>query len=429
MEISELYEIYTQYPVVSTDTRSCPQDSMFFALKGANFNGNQFAAQAIENGCKYAIVDEVKYADKSKNILLVDDVLTALQQLANYHRNKFSIPVIGITGTNGKTTSKELVTAVLSQQFNVLSTKGNLNNQIGVPLTLLRMTKEHEIAVIEMGASHLGDIRELAEIAEPDYGLITNIGYAHLEGFGSFENIKKTKAELYDYIRIRKDGKIFIDHENPYLREVSDGITSIYYGKDDHLFVRGRVISNDPYLTFAWQFSKNDHIVKTHLIGDYNFSNALAAVAIGKYFGVKTAEICNAIENYMPNNNRSQLKETDKNILIIDAYNANPSSMTAAIENFAKMDIPNKTLILGEMKELGEESAKEHQAIVEKILNLKFDSAFLIGESFWNTKTAYPSFEQLDDFKKYLQTNPLKDRNILIKGSRGVQLEKCIELL
>lgn len=429
MEIPFLYEIFKQYPVITTDTRNCAKDSIFFALKGANFNGNHYAKKAIETGCKYAIVDEAEFADEANNILLVDDALSSLQKLANYHRTKFSIPVIGITGTNGKTTSKELVTAVLSKQFNVLSTVGNLNNQIGVPLTLLCMTKKHEIAVIEMGASHIGDIRELAKIAEPNFGLITNIGYAHLEGFGSFENIKKTKGELYNYIRDRKDGKIFIDHENPYLREISEGIIAIYYGKNDNLFVRGRVLANDPYLTFAWQFSKNDHIVKTHLIGEYNFSNALAAVAVGKYFGVKTSEISEAIKNYIPNNNRSQLQKTAKNTLIIDAYNANPSSMTAAIENFAKMDMPNKTLILGEMLELGDESAKEHQAIVEKLAKLEFESVFLVGEAFWSTQTRYPSFECFDDFRSYLDKNPLKDKYILIKGSRGVHLEKSIDLL
>ncbi len=429
MEISRLYEIFKQYPSITTDTRNCANDSIFFALKGANFNGNQYAKKALELGCKYAIVDEAEFADESQNIFLVEDCLSTLQQLASFHRSKLSIPIIGVTGTNGKTTSKELITAVLSQEFNVLSTHCNLNNHIGVPLTLLKMTKAHEIAVIEMGANHVGEIKTLVEIAKPNFGLITNVGHAHIEGFGSFENIIKAKGELYDFLRGQKNSKIFIDNDNPYLKDISEGIATITYGNDDSLFVSGKAIANDPFLSFVWKFSKNDHVVKTNLIGEYNLSNALAAVAIGKYFGVKTAKICKAIEEYVPTNNRSQLKKTNKNTLIIDAYNANPTSMNAALQNFAKMDVPNKTLILGDMRELGNDSAEEHQKVVDLIASNNIDNAYLVGDYFSKTKTAYPRFAALDDFTTFLKENPLQDRYILIKGSRGLQLEKCVDLL
>lgn len=429
MEIKDLYAIYNQYPNITTDTRNCVKDSIFFALKGANFNGNQYAAKALDLGCKYAIVDEAEYADRSKNIILVDDCLATLQLLARYHRNQFKIPIIGITGTNGKTTTKELITAVLSTEFNILSTEGNLNNHIGVPLTLLKMTKEHEIAIIEMGANHVGEINCLCHIADPTFGLITNVGKAHIEGFGSFENIIKTKGELYDYIRKRADGKVFVDYDNPYLVEMSQDLTTIFYGTSEDLFVTGKMEKNNPYLTFSWKFSKNYHSVNTHLIGEYNLPNILASVAVGKYFGVKTVKIIEAIENYQPVNHRSQLKKTDRNTLIIDAYNANPTSMNAAIRNIAKMDVSQKVLILGDMKELGEETAVEHQKIVDLLSECKLDNVFLIGDCFFRTHTSYNKFRSLDSFTDYLSKNQLKDKFILIKGSRGIQLEKCLDLL
>lgn len=429
MEIEGLYNIFKQYPTITTDTRNCPKDSIFFALKGANFNGNVYAAKAIELGCSYAIVDEAQFADEEKNILLVDDCLETLQKLANYHRSKFSIPVIGITGTNGKTTSKELITAVLSEEFEVLSTQGNFNNHIGVPLTLLQMSKKHEIAVIEMGANHVGEIKILSEIADPTFGLITNIGHAHIEGFGSYENIIKTKSELYDYIRNRKDGKIFLDANNDLLVKLASGLTTIEYGQGEGLFVKGKAVSNDPYLSFTWQFSKDDHLVNTHLIGEYNLSNVLAAVAVGKYFGVKKAKISEAISAYIPTNNRSQLKKTEKNTLVIDAYNANPTSMNAALQNFKKLSIPNKVVILGDMRELGADAALEHQTIVDLVASSDIENAFFIGDNFYNANTDLPRFKTLDDFLLYLKENPLSDCNILIKGSRGIQLEKCVDLL
>jgi UDP-N-acetylmuramoyl-tripeptide--D-alanyl-D-alanine ligase len=430
MSIVELYELFLKHSQITTDSRSCPEGSLFFALKGANFNGNEYAASAIDKGCSYAIVDEERYADADKNILLVKDALKTLQDLAAYHRKKFKIPVIGITGTNGKTTTKELVTAVLKQKYNVLATKGNLNNHIGVPLTLLEMTKAHEIAVIEMGANHVGEIKLLVEIAQPAFGLITNIGTAHLEGFGSFENIVATKGELYDYIRNSRDGKIFIDHDNPVLTGISDGMTKIAYGQQEGLFVTGHTISDSPYLSFAWRSSRNRHVVNTKLIGDYNLPNALAAITVGKYFGISSALACKALEEYTPANNRSQLKETVRNRLIIDAYNANPTSMLAALINFANMKVSSKMLILGDMLELGENSLPEHQKIIDFVEDNHFENTFLVGENFCRTENHYFCFRNTDELVRHLSKNgPVKGYYILIKGSRGVHLEKCIDYL
>lgn len=428
MEISELYKIYKQYPEVSTDTRNSPKDSIFFALKGANFNGNEYAEKAIDSGCSYAIVDESKYATRP-NIILVEDCLDTLQKLANHHRKQLKTPVIGITGTNGKTTTKELITSVLSQEYNVLATQGNLNNHIGVPLTLLRIKKEHEIAIIEMGASHVGEIKVLSEMAMPNYGVITNIGHAHIEGFGSYENVIKAKGELYEYIRSTRDGKIFIDYDNSLLREMSEGITSIYYGLEEDLFISGKVLSIRPFLEFEWKFGTRRNKVKTNLIGEYNLSNALAAITISKYLGVKASLICKAIEEYQPTNNRSQLKETDRNMLIIDAYNANPTSMHAALENFDHMDVNHKVLILGDMKELGPDTDLEHQKVADYVSHHNFDRVIFVGDNFSRIITDYPRFKDLDSLKYYLKENPIADSYILLKGSRGVQLERCIDVL
>lgn len=430
MEISELYEIFKKHSQITTDTRNCPQNAIFFALKGDKFNGNEFAAKALEQGCSYAVIDEPQYAISDRYIV-VSDGLKALQQLANFHRRTLTLPIIGITGTNGKTTTKELVTAVLSQDYKVASTIGNLNNHIGVPLTLLNITKEHEIAVVEMGASHVGDIKELVEIAEPNFALITNLGHAHLEGFGSFENIIKTKKELFDYIKQRKNGKAFVDYNNDRLKNIveGEGITSIYYGTKDDLFVTGHILENNPYLKFKWRFSQTFHTIQTSLIGEYNLSNALAAITIGKYFGVTSSLVSKAIAEYVPNNNRSQLKQTERNTLIIDAYNANPTSMKAALENFSHLDVKNKTLILGEMKELGQDSKLEHQKIIDFISDNQFSNVFLVGDSFVSMETPYHNYRNVDDLKKDLEENPIKDSYILIKGSRGIQLEKCLDTL
>lgn len=428
MDIAKLYEIYKQHPDVSTDTRNSTEGAIFFALKGANFNGNQYAEQAINSGCSYAIIDEEKYATHP-NIIVVENALETLQQLATYHREHIKTPVIGITGTNGKTTTKELITAVLSQEYNVISTHGNLNNHIGVPLTILRIKKEHEIAVVEMGANHVGEIKFLADIAKPSYGLITNVGHAHIEGFGSFENVVKTKGELYEYIRYSKDGKIFIDYNNGLLREMAEGIASIYYGFDEDLFVSGKVSAIRPYLEFEWMFGNKRNQVKTKLIGEYNLSNALAAIAVGCYLGVKTSLINKAIAEYEPSNNRSQLKKTERNMLIIDAYNANPTSMHAALENFDHMDVSHKTLILGDMKELGPDTDMEHQKVADYVAHHGFDKVLFVGDNFNRIETRFPRFKDLESLKQYLKENPIKDSYVLLKGSRGMQLEKCIDLL
>lgn len=429
MNISELYDIFKKHPTITTDTRICPSGSIFFALKGANFNGNKFASQAIANGCSYAVVDEKEYAVKD-NIIYVEDSLKTLQQLANYHRHKLSVPILAITGTNGKTTTKELIAAVLSKEYNVLYTQGNLNNHIGVPLTLLRLTKEHEIAVIEMGANHVGEIKELAEIVEPQFGLITNVGHAHLEGFGSFENIIKAKGELFDYLRNRSDGKIFIDYDNEYLRKIEKDITPIYYGHEEELFISGHLLEMNPFLKFQWQFLDFHYIVQSKLIGDYNMTNVLAAVAVGRYFGVRSELICDAIEQYEPTNNRSQLQKSDRNVLIIDAYNANPTSMKAALENFTHLDATHKSIIIGEMRELGSNSNSEHQRIVNYISEQKFDNVFLVGNVFGNIdRRGFPYFENSDSLKDYLSENKIENQHILIKGSRGTHLESCIDIL
>ncbi len=428
MEISELYNLYKQYPEVSTDTRNSPANSIFFALKGANFNGNEYAEKAIDSGCSYAVVDEAKYATRP-NIILVEDSLETLQKLANYHRRQIKTPIIAITGTNGKTTTKELITTILAQEYNVISTQGNLNNHIGVPLTLLRIKKEHEIAIVEMGANHVGEIKFLSEITEPNYGIITNLGHAHIEGFGSFENVVKAKGELYEYIRSTANGKIFIDHSNTLLREMSEGITSIYYGLEDDLFVSGKVVSISPYLEFEWKFLNTRKKVKTRLIGEYNLPNLLAAITTGKYMGVNSDRICEAIANYEPTNNRSQLKETGKNMLIIDAYNANPTSMHAALENFDHMNVQRKVLILGDMKELGADSDFEHQKIADYITQHSFDEVLFVGENFSKVKTDYLRFKTLNELRDHILKYPISDSYILLKGSRGVQLERCIDLL
>lgn len=427
MSIEEIYKIYLNHPVVTTDSRNCPEGSIFIALKGDSFNGNLFAKQAIEKGSAYAFVDEREFAD-SKRIFLVDDCLKMLQQLANHHRRQLKIPVIGITGTNGKTTTKELTSSVLARKFNVLYTQGNLNNHIGVPLTLLKINSKHEIAVIEMGANHPGEIKFLSEIAMPDYGLITNVGKAHLEGFGSFEGVIRTKGELYDFIR-KTGGKIFIHQENSYLAEISKGIDRISYGETDGLYVTGKITANDPYLSFSWSRSGSKSEVKTRLIGGYNLMNALAAAAIGSNFGISMYEISKAIEEYTPQNNRSQLTKTDRNTLVVDAYNANPSSMLAAVTNFGEMDVPHKVLILGDMRELGETSAEEHQKVVDLIARYSFDQVILCGENFSATKNSFHAFPDTESVIEYLKKYPFNHNYVLIKGSRGMRLEKTIELL
>lgn len=428
MTISELYELYLHNPKVTTDSRNCPFGSIFFALKGENFDGNQYASKALDSGCAYAVIDNPDYITGDRTIL-VDNVLKTLQQLAHRHRKALGTPVIGITGSNGKTTTKELLAAVLSTKYNLLYTEGNLNNHIGVPLTLLRLNHQHEMAIIEMGASHPGDIKELAEIAAPNYGIITNVGQAHLEGFGSFEGVIKTKGELYDYIRQTK-GKIFIKKENEYLQPIAKGIEQISYGTDESSFASGKVASCSPFLIFDWKQQGKIHTVETHLIGSYNLDNVLVAVAIGRYFKIPAERISRAIASYEPNNNRSQFKETEHNKLIIDAYNANPSSMKAAIDNFAAMQVDTpKAVILGDMRELGETSDALHAEIVKQIEQAGFDKVYLCGEHFSSTGTSFMHFLNIEELMSELTQKPLKGYHILIKGSRGMTLEKTLSLL
>ncbi|MBP8026805.1 MAG: UDP-N-acetylmuramoyl-tripeptide--D-alanyl-D-alanine ligase [Parabacteroides sp.] len=428
MTISDLYELYLHNPKVTTDSRNCPFGSIFFALKGENFDGNQYASKALDSGCAYAVIDNPDYITGDRTIL-VDNVLKTLQQLAHRHRKALGTPVIGITGSNGKTTTKELLAAVLSTKYNLLYTEGNLNNHIGVPLTLLRLNHQHEMAIIEMGASRPGDIKELADIAAPNYGIITNVGQAHLEGFGSFEGVIKTKGELYDYIRQTK-GKIFIKKENEYLQPIAKGIEQISYGTDESSFASGKVASCSPFLIFDWKQQGKIHTVETHLIGSYNLDNVLVAVAIGRYFKIPAERISRAIASYEPNNNRSQFKETERNKLIIDAYNANPSSMKAAIDNFAAMQVDTpKAVILGDMRELGETSDALHAEIAKQIEQAGFDKVYLCGEHFSSTGTSFMHFPNIEELMSELTKNPLEGYHILIKGSRGMTLEKTLSLL
>lgn len=427
MSISELHELFLHHRTVTTDSRNCPKGCLFFALKGERFDGNQYAAAALKTGAAYAIIDNPEY-EVSNRTILVDNALETLQQLARMHRKTFDIPVIGITGTNGKTTTKELIATVLSSKYNTLYTEGNLNNQIGVPLTLLRLTYEHEMAVIEMGASHPGDIAELVRIACPNHGIITNVGHAHLEGFGSFENVIKTKGELYDYIR-KVNGKIFIHNRNPYLKPIARGIEQVTYG-DDGSFTSGRVVKSDsPFLSFEWKQQGKIHTVNTHLIGDYNLENVLAAIAIGRYFKIPSERISRAIAAYEPANNRSQLMQTAANTLIVDAYNANPSSMKAALENFAGLTASPKAVILGDMRELGATSDEKHAEVVKLVEAGKFDRVFLCGEHFTRTAQQYQPFDTTAELIEVLKANPLKGYHILIKGSRGMELEKTLAYL
>jgi UDP-N-acetylmuramoyl-tripeptide--D-alanyl-D-alanine ligase len=427
--IESLYSLYLENPIVTTDSRNCPKNSIFIALKGENFNGNSFASQALDLGCSYAVVDEPE-AVTDERILLVENCLKTLQELAAHHRKQCGIPVIGITGTNGKTTTKELIASVLTKKYKVLYTLGNLNNHIGVPLTLLRLNAGHELAVVEMGANHPGEIKELVEIADPDYGLITNVGKAHLEGFGSFEGVIRTKGELYDYLRT-KGGKIFINMDNPYLRSIAKGVEHIKYATTAGYELWGETLSCSPFLKLRWfnNYEKNGHEAKTNLIGSYNLENVLAAVCVGKTFQVSDEDIRSALEEYVPSNNRSQLKQTERNTLIIDAYNANPTSMAAAIRNFQQYDAPHKAVILGSMKELGAQSEEEHKRLALHIAESNFDRVFLIGQEFQQSGTDYPIFEHSEDFTRFLGEQPLEGYVILIKGSRGNQLEKVVDFL
>lgn len=431
MAIMDIYEKFLECGAVTTDSRNCPEGSMFFALKGTNFDGNAYASAALEKGCKYAVVDNPAVA-KDDHYILVNDTLKALQDLAAQHRKALGITVLGITGSNGKTTTKELVSAVLSKKGNVLYTEGNLNNHIGVPLTLLRLTPQYKIAVIEMGANHPGEIATLVDIARPDYGLITNVGRVHLEGFGSFDGVKKSKGELYDFLRAN-GGRAFLLQDSADLVQMAEGLPSIGYGSidADTNYVSGSLSKPDnaPYISVDVKcFDQTSHI-KTNLIGDYNLPNVLAAVCVGRFFDVPLSEVRQAIEEYKPVNNRSQLVKSEFNTLIVDAYNANPTSMEASIRNFAKLDMPNKMCILGDMGEIGAESLNEHKKIVDLLKELGLDNLYFVGHIFKQVSSGYRYFENVDALKAELSEKPLKNATILIKGSNSNHLSKLTDSL
>jgi UDP-N-acetylmuramoyl-tripeptide--D-alanyl-D-alanine ligase len=437
MDSKELYAIYEQHPAITTDSRDCPEGSIFIALKGELFDGNKFAVQALDKGCAVAIVsDEQVYNGYhgDKTMILVPDTLQAYKDLAREHRRRFDIPVIAITGTNGKTTTKELVHAVLDEHYDGMATEGNFNNDVGVPKTLLRLSIMDEIAVVEMGASHPGDIKTLAETAEPTCGLITNVGKAHLQGFGSLEGVVRTKGELYENLATRPDSVIFINADNEYLMGIlPQGVKAEYYTRDESKAdarVYGQIIACDPFLRLRWRENGGDwHEVATHLIGSYNIDNVLAAVTVGLHFDVTPQQICHAIESYVPSNNRSQLTETPHNHLIVDAYNANPTSMAAALDNFSLMEVSPKMAILGEMRELGDSSREEHRRVVERLAACPFDEVWLVGNEFKDIECPYRKFDDVEQVKAAIAENRPEGRYILIKGSNGTRLFQLPELL
>ena len=412
---------------VSTDTRNLPAGCVFFALHGERFDGNKFALQALEQGASLAVIDDpevylqaqrssspqgdLQGATDRPRLLLVEDTLLALQELARAWRRELGLPIIGITGTNGKTTTKELLATVLSTKYNLHYTQGNLNNQIGVPLTLLQITRAHELAIVEMGASHLGDIKELVDIAEPNYGLITNVGRAHLEGFGSFEGVQRTKQELYDYL-LAHNGTIFRNADNPFLAQMQNHATQLLHNST-------QLLHNSTQLYTTGTMPSG-----THLVGEYNAENVSAAICVGEYFGIPSEQALEAIRQYVPTNNRSQALQTASNQLIVDAYNANPTSMQAAINAFK-----GNTYILGAMRELGDYSHLEHQNIVNMLAERKADTVFLVGEEYLQTTSPYPVFENVEQLHKYLEDNPIKGKHILLKGSRSTRMEQLLDVL
>ena len=437
MELKDLYDIFLQHPTITTDSRDVPENSMFFALKGETFDGNAYAKAALEQGAAYAVIDEKEYAEEgNERLILVEDVLTTLQQLAKYHRVHLGTPIIGITGTNGKTTTKELIATVLKKKYNVLYTQGNFNNHIGVPKTLLQLKKEHDIAVIEMGANHPGEIKTLVEIVLPDFGIITNVGKAHLLGFGSFEGVIRTKGELYDFLRAIQ-GTAFINNDNPHLQGISKGLKLVKYGQQeaDDLLVKGELVECNPFLKFQWRHLSTVtcqlSTVQTHLIGSYNLDNALAAACIGTYFEVPANDISAALEAYTPSNNRSQLTITQDNKLVVDAYNANPTSMRAALDNFRLIKSEHKMCILGQMGELGEVSDEEHQKVIDLIGEGGFEQVWLVGENFAKTRhpANYRLFANVEEVKTAIATQKPKGFLILIKGSNSNKLVQTVELL
>ncbi len=434
MDIKSLYNIFVQHPAICTDTRRISNDAIYFSLKGDNFDGNAFAAEALEKGCAYAVIDnpDKKTGDK---YILVNDALNTLQNLALYHRKQLNLPVLGVTGTNGKTTTKELIYHILSKKYYTVATSGNLNNHIGVPLTILSLTKKTEVAVVEMGANHKGEIAFLCEIAQPDLGLITNIGKAHLEGFDGIEGVVRAKNELYDYI-ISNDGLLFVNDECELLTLLSMKGNRMFYGNSLDSEVSGSIQSNDPFLNLEVIFKKNKKQknsveIQTKLFGKYNFENILAAIAVGAHFQVSYEDIKDAVEAYKPQNNRSQILKTEHNTLVLDAYNANPASMEQAIISFAEIQNDNKLLILGDMYELGDQSENEHRNIFKLLKKYNLQNIILVGPVFSSIvqKSNYLGFLQVEDVINWIKENPVNSFSILIKGSRLNRLEALIPVL
>ena len=424
--IEKIYELYKKAYTVTTDSRTISKDCVFVALKGEHFDGNDFALKAAEGGVAACVIADRQDLPRHERLFVVDDSLKCLQELANYHRKKLGTPIIGITGTNGKTTTKELVSAVLSKKYNLVYTQGNYNNQLGVPLTLLRVQPEAELAVVEMGASHPGDIRELTEIGEPDYGIITNIGRAHLEGFGGFEGVIRTKNEMYEYIATHH-GLLFVNHDNELLMKLSKDIKRVTYGTNKGADIKGKILSANPYLSVEWTGKKID----TQLVGDYNFENVMAAICIGTYFKIEANDIAEALSSYCPTNNRSQVIETGKNRVVMDAYNANPTSMAHALKNFRNICKDDNLLILGDMRELGGESEQEHQAILKLLKELGFRNVALVGSEFskCSESSEYSKFCSVDELAQYLGVHPISGHDILVKGSNSIHLNKIIDSL
>lgn len=437
MSIEQLYKIYLQHPVICTDTRKISPGCLFFALKGEHFDGNSFAEKALELGAAYAIVDWKEGAND--RLILVNDVLSSLQELATYHRSQLHIPVIGITGSNGKTTTKELLYAVLSQHYCTFATHGNLNNHIGVPLSILSIGPEVHLAIIEMGANHRQEIAQLCSIAQPTHGLITNIGKAHLDGFGGMEGVRKGKGELYEYLA-KTDGTAFVSHNslelNALCRQYSLNKV-VFYGSGMDNYISGNISQEVPFLSVSWkrqrvEFDELKHEVSSHLTGSYNLENILAAICVGSFFELRTEEINAGISGYIPSNNRSQVSKTDKNTLICDYYNANPSSMAAALENIEKLPAENKVLILGDMFELGAESAEEHASMVEKALQVPASRRLFIGADFFAQREKAKKeefYKSTEEAYKAIEKQPINGATILLKGSRGMKLESLVALL
>jgi UDP-N-acetylmuramoyl-tripeptide--D-alanyl-D-alanine ligase len=424
MDIQHLYQVYVKHPSVQTDTRKIKEGDLFMALKGPNFNANAFAQDALEKGAAFAVIDEKEFEIPGSTIL-VDDVLTSLQNLALHHRKQFDIPFIAITGSNGKTTTKELIHVVLNSSYKTYTTEGNLNNHIGVPLTILKIRNDAEFAIIEMGANHQKEIESYCQYTLPTHGLITNCGKAHLEGFGGVEGVKKGKGELYDFLRTN-NGKAFVMWDYGYLQDMSRNISEIISYGSKNADVEGHVLQHDPFLEMKITKGLQIDSIKTNLVGEYNFSNVLAAVTIGNYFKVPSEKIKTAIENYAPSNSRSQLMEKDGNRFILDAYNANPSSMKAAIENFAGMQVQNKILMLGAMAELGDETKQEHEALLDLLKKYDWKEVVLVGENFPKGSDRFHHFENSEQAKQWFTNQQFQDAYILIKGSRSIAMENIL---